>query len=665
MINVVCVKSGTLYGAEYVNVLFDSVCRNLGQNAKFKFFCFTNDPEGLHEAIQVKPYPENLTGWWPKLYLFKNGLFPDGERIIYIDLSTVIVNGLDDIFKYEGVFAILKDFYRPDGWQSSVMSWKAGSFGHVWDDYERDHYPSIEGGDQSWIEQMIPRADFWQDILPGQIVSYKVHCENGVPKGARIVKFHGVPMPHSIKDGWIPHIWKVGGGSSLELMIEGNTHLENIKDNVRYSIDEGIPVIDGAYPAHGKHAVIIGGGPSINSFVDEIKSRKTLGQDIIALNNSWKWLEKRLISADYHVMLDARPENSEFVPPSGSKITRLYATQCDHRVINLSKNENTILWNSYIGEVADAFNHRNMFWIGSGTTVGIRSIFLLYTLGYRHFHLYGYDSSYEDNEGHAYEQKLNHGEKVIDVVVHGRTFKAAPWMVTQSQDFLETMEHITGLGCEVTIHGDGLLPWMAKKCLIECAAPTEFELTKTDNAPDARCKAILSRIKDVENPIGVEVGTFAGDLSKRLLRRNDLKLYLVDSWKKHEKNSQYAANDFHGRLSLSQQESYYNQTIEVTRFAKDRVSIVRKDSLEAVNDFEDQSLDFVFLDADHTYEAIKADIEAWYPKVKVGGYLCGHDYANHEFPAWGVEKAVSELCESKKLAVDLGYNFTWFTKREK
>lgn len=61
--------------------------------------------------------------------------------------------------------------------------------------------------------------------------------------------------------------------------------------------------------------------------------------------------------------------------------------------------------------------------------------------------------------------------------------------------------------------------------------------------------------------------------------------------------------------------------------------------------FPDASVDVVFLDADHTYEATKADIKRWLPKVKAGGYLAGHDYCKE----WeGVIQAVDEIFGEKK-----------------
>jgi len=76
----------------------------------------------------------------------------------------------------------------------------------------------------------------------------------------------------------------------------------------------------------------------------------------------------------------------------------------------------------------------------------------------------------------------------------------------------------------------------------------------------------------------------------------------------------------------------------------------------------DHEYDFVFLDADHSYEGCKADIEAWSPKVKPGGWLGGHDYQNPNFPKFGVTKAVDEFVSRSGLTLDLGENYCWFVK---
>lgn len=73
----------------------------------------------------------------------------------------------------------------------------------------------------------------------------------------------------------------------------------------------------------------------------------------------------------------------------------------------------------------------------------------------------------------------------------------------------------------------------------------------------------------------------------------------------------------------------------------DIISLIVTDSLTASRLFADASIEWVHLDARHDYQSVKADIEAWYPKVKPGGWLSGDDYDEVKFP--GVVKAVGEL----------------------
>ena len=59
---------------------------------------------------------------------------------------------------------------------------------------------------------------------------------------------------------------------------------------------------------------------------------------------------------------------------------------------------------------------------------------------------------------------------------------------------------------------------------------------------------------------------------------------------------------------------------------EDIVTPLRMTSVEASKTFEDKSIDFVFIDAGHTYEEVVEDIKHWLPKVKAGGFIAGHDY---------------------------------------
>lgn len=82
----------------------------------------------------------------------------------------------------------------------------------------------------------------------------------------------------------------------------------------------------------------------------------------------------------------------------------------------------------------------------------------------------------------------------------------------------------------------------------------------------------------------------------------------------------------------------YNKILEkISKYSN--IRILKKSSLEAVSEFEDESIDMVFIDALHSYEDTLNDIVAWLPKVKNDGILCGHDYSLEWF---GVVRAVED-----------------------
>ena len=88
------------------------------------------------------------------------------------------------------------------------------------------------------------------------------------------------------------------------------------------------------------------------------------------------------------------------------------------------------------------------------------------------------------------------------------------------------------------------------------------------------------------------------------------------------------------------------------------VNLIKGYSLDVVNNYEDGSIDFCFIDASHEYEDVKADLLAWLPKVKDGGILAGHDYD----VAWqGVIKAVDEVIGKENITT-VGSSFIYYKK---
>ena len=93
-------------------------------------------------------------------------------------------------------------------------------------------------------------------------------------------------------------------------------------------------------------------------------------------------------------------------------------------------------------------------------------------------------------------------------------------------------------------------------------------------------------------------------------------------------------------------ESFWNDVYQdvYTEFHnKPKFKIIRKSSKGAIKQFPNRSLDFVYIDADHSYKECKWDISHWMKKVRVGGILSGHNYGDKK----GVKKAVDELIPNK------------------
>lgn len=121
-----------------------------------------------------------------------------------------------------------------------------------------------------------------------------------------------------------------------------------------------------------------------------------------------------------------------------------------------------------------------------------------------------------------------------------------------------------------------------------------------------------------ENPIGAEVGVGSGNTSQTLLKTvPGIFLSLIDPWKTLPGGLDWDDGIHRDR---------YETALESTRPWENQREMIAQPSLEAVKKFSDKSLDFVLLDADHRPESVYDDCEAWWPKIKEGGFLGGRHY---------------------------------------
>lgn len=123
--------------------------------------------------------------------------------------------------------------------------------------------------------------------------------------------------------------------------------------------------------------------------------------------------------------------------------------------------------------------------------------------------------------------------------------------------------------------------------------------------------------KDMGLKVGAEIGVYHGEFTKKFCEAG-LKMYAIDPW---------AAYLGAGRSENKTDKQDLNYNIAQKNLSPyPDCKLIRKSSMDALEDFDDQSLDFVYIDGDHRFRYIAEDLTEWYKKVRSGGVISGHDY---------------------------------------
>jgi hypothetical protein len=136
---------------------------------------------------------------------------------------------------------------------------------------------------------------------------------------------------------------------------------------------------------------------------------------------------------------------------------------------------------------------------------------------------------------------------------------------------------------------------------------------------------------------------------------------MVDPWKAPKEGDRW--KEAPGMTQHKSQQEFdrcYETVLGLASRYGERAKVIRGRSLDVVGSVPDGTLDYVFIDAEHTYEGVKEDALAWLAKVKEGGWIGGHDYANGRFV--GVKEAVDEVFADRH--IELNIDHTWFVTVE-
>jgi hypothetical protein len=156
-----------------------------------------------------------------------------------------------------------------------------------------------------------------------------------------------------------------------------------------------------------------------------------------------------------------------------------------------------------------------------------------------------------------------------------------------------------------------------------------------------------------KNSICAEIGVHLGDFSFLILKIvKPKKLYLIDPWV--YLNDDKYAHSLYGSKNAGSQHSMDNRfTYVKNRFKKEisngKVVILRDTSDIALGKIQDASLDWIYIDGNHSYDFITSDIKYSSIKVKKNGFITGDDYEDTKWYKNDVIKAVDEFCERKRI----------------
>lgn len=157
---------------------------------------------------------------------------------------------------------------------------------------------------------------------------------------------------------------------------------------------------------------------------------------------------------------------------------------------------------------------------------------------------------------------------------------------------------------------------------------------------------------------GVELGVQLGHYSASILAAwHGACLNSVDPWREFPQTEYEDASN----VSQVEQDRIFNEATARLEAFGSRSRVLRMTSQEAAPLFRAGQLDFVYIDAQHHYEAARDDIETWYPKVRKGGILAGHDYLEGEREAgyFGVKRAVDEFVARRGLRLVVSAEGDW------
>ena len=248
-----------------------------------------------------------------------------------------------------------------------------------------------------------------------------------------------------------------------EVICSINEEPEKIRENISSNIKRGIAQVE----PHETQDKVIGlavGGPTLKENFSDLLYKRKSGMPVVTVNGTHKYCMDNGLIPSAMVMLDSREFNNRFIHPLVKDCKYFISSQCHPSVFDNLKDYKTWIWHCAGDEdnedlLKEQYGN-NYFPVMGGSTVTLRAIHLFRMLGFSKFEVYGFDSCII-GQHHAYDQKENDDEQVMDVVVADKEFKCTAAHYHQAKEFVQMILK-TGEYYDLAVHGDGLISHIIK-----------------------------------------------------------------------------------------------------------------------------------------------------------------------------------------------------------
>ena len=248
-------------------------------------------------------------------------------------------------------------------------------------------------------------------------------------------------------------------GLTIPVHLVCNTPEEDLLANIKANSADVTRGWIATSAAHDSKAVLCGSGPSLADDLPVIRAMQADGATVFAMNGAANFLRRNGIMADYQVIADARERTADLV---GEAHGYIFASQVHPECFRRAPGAHLFHVNFYSDHneflgIVDGIGPDEFALVGSHGSVGNVALGLAYAMGFRDLHVFGYDSSFREEAGHAFDQPMNVTEPVCEVEYQGKKYRCTFTMKSQADVFPRLAYELEEMGARFTVYGSGYL----------------------------------------------------------------------------------------------------------------------------------------------------------------------------------------------------------------